>query len=204
MTSALRGHAREEAILAAAVELVAEIGYDRVSMDAIAARARASKATIYRKWPGKAPLIAEAVRRTAEAVPPQATNTGTVRGDLLASVAAITRALTGHTGPSIIGLTQALREDRTLRDLVRAQIADRSIAQGALIAGSAAGRGEQVDAARVARVLDLAVAQLFLTTLLGGAPPTTADQSALVDEVLLPLLSHGGPGQPHRARVRDA
>lgn len=49
-----RGEAREDAILTAALELLAETGYADMSMDAIAARARSSKATIYRRWPGKA------------------------------------------------------------------------------------------------------------------------------------------------------
>ena len=45
--TAPRGEAREQAILDAALELVMEVGYDRLSMDALADRARASKATIY-------------------------------------------------------------------------------------------------------------------------------------------------------------
>ena len=57
-----RGPARESAICDAALELLAEVGYDRMSMDAVAARARASKATIYRRWPGKRELVLDAVR----------------------------------------------------------------------------------------------------------------------------------------------
>ena len=48
-----RGSPRTQAIFAAALDLVAELGYDRVTVDAIAARAHASKATIYRRWPEK-------------------------------------------------------------------------------------------------------------------------------------------------------
>ena len=47
-----RGRGREAAICQAALELLAEVGYDRMSMDAVALRARAGKATIYRHWPG--------------------------------------------------------------------------------------------------------------------------------------------------------
>jgi AcrR family transcriptional regulator len=60
-----RGAAREEAILLATLELLGEAGYDRMTMDAVAARARASKATIYRRWPDKAGLVVAAVRRHA-------------------------------------------------------------------------------------------------------------------------------------------
>ena len=58
-----RAEAREQAILDAALELLMEVGYDRLSMDALAERARAGKATIYRHWSGKAQIVAEAVRR---------------------------------------------------------------------------------------------------------------------------------------------
>jgi len=53
---------RDIAILRAALELVAELGYDSVTMDAIALRARAGKATLYRRWKSKPYLIAEAIR----------------------------------------------------------------------------------------------------------------------------------------------
>lgn len=194
MPSPLRGRAREDAILAAAVALVAESGYDRLSVDAIAARARASKATIYRRWPGKAPLIAEALRRQAEAATPAMRDTGSLRGDLRYAVAAITRALSGHAGAlSLVGLFEAVRADPALRDLVRDQIEQRSRTDGAVIAGWAAARGEPVPAGQVSRVLGVAVAQQFLATLLGGGPPGADAQDALVDEVLMPLLSPWPP-----------
>jgi AcrR family transcriptional regulator len=191
VTSPLRGRAREEAILVAAAALVAETGYERVSMDAIAARARASKATIYRKWPGKAPLIAEALRRQAEEATPELPDTGSLRDDLRAAVAAVTRALTG--GLSLIGLIEAVRSDPILRELVRAQIESRGAADGALIAGRAAARGDRTDPVRVSRALAVAVAQLFLATLLGGGPPSPEQQEHLVDVVLMPLLAAPPP-----------
>ena len=54
---------RREAILRAAIALVAEVGYDRMTVDALAARAGVSKPTIYRRWPGgKAEILVEAIR----------------------------------------------------------------------------------------------------------------------------------------------
>jgi AcrR family transcriptional regulator len=194
VTSPLRGRAREEAILAAAVALVAETGYERVSMDAIAARARASKATIYRKWPGKAPLIAEALRRRAEEATPELPDTGSLRGDLRCAVAAIGQALTGDAGGlSLVGLIEAVRSDPILRELVRRQIEHRSATDGALLARRAADRGDRVDREQVTRALGVAVAQLFLTTLLGGGPPIDHEQNSLVDDVLMPLVEPRAP-----------
>ena len=52
---------RDAALRDAALELLAEIGYDRLSIDAVAARAKASKMTIYRRWSGKAELVVDAI-----------------------------------------------------------------------------------------------------------------------------------------------
>src|SRR5579864_5993220 len=56
-----RGEVREEAILDAVIGLLGETGYEAMTMDAVAARAHASKTTIYRRWPGKAELVRAAV-----------------------------------------------------------------------------------------------------------------------------------------------
>src|SRR5919198_5253591 len=78
---------RRQAILAAAMALIAEVGYDRATVDAIAARAGVSKPTIYRRWPGGKPeIVADAIRSKhadADALPDQ----GSLRGDLLALLA---------------------------------------------------------------------------------------------------------------------
>ena len=47
--------------MSAVISLLGETGYEAMTMDAVAARARASKTTIYRRWPGKAELVRAAV-----------------------------------------------------------------------------------------------------------------------------------------------
>jgi AcrR family transcriptional regulator len=85
-TAAQRGRPRSEkarnAILEAAAELLLERGLTAVSMDAVAARAGVSKATIYRWWPTKETLALDALYQEWAHVPP-ARDTGSLRGDLL-------------------------------------------------------------------------------------------------------------------------
>jgi len=182
--------AREQAILSAAAELVAEIGYERVTVDAIAARARASKATMYRKWPGKAELVADALRRQAVSQSAELPDTGSVRGDLLWIVASIAQTFTSTDGgPSLVSLVEAIRADPVLRQVVDAQIQERSRRDGALVCARAAARGEQVDASRGPAVVGLALAHLFVRTLLGGEPPGEAEQRDFVEQILLPLMN---------------
>jgi AcrR family transcriptional regulator len=185
-----RSAAREKAILAAVAELVAEIGYERVTVDAIAERARASKATMYRKWPGKAELVADALRRQAENQSAELPDTGSVRGDLLWIVRSIAQTFTGTKGgPSLVSLVEAIRADTVLRQVVDAQIQERSRHDGALVCARALARGEQLDASRSPAVVGLALAHLFLRTLLGGEPPGEAEQRDFVEQILLPLMN---------------
>lgn len=64
-----RSQASEDAILNATMELLAEYGYSVLTLDKVAARARASKTTIYRRWPSKEHLVIAAFDRSPPLVP---------------------------------------------------------------------------------------------------------------------------------------
>ena len=111
---------RREAILAAAIALVAEVGYDRMTVDALAARAGVSKPTIYRRWPGgKAEIIVDAIRaeRADGAALP---DTGSLRGDLIALHPRHDRGLRRRTSrPASSSSSRAVQElDALFRDEV--------------------------------------------------------------------------------------
>jgi hypothetical protein len=74
---------REREILDATLTVLAETGYDRLTMDAVAAEAKASKATLYRRWSSKPELVVEAV--CSHKVHPAPPDTGSLRGDLIAA-----------------------------------------------------------------------------------------------------------------------
>ena len=59
---------REAEILEAALELGCSPGYDRLTMDAVAAQAKASKATLYRRWSDQPPLVVDAILQSKEAL----------------------------------------------------------------------------------------------------------------------------------------
>lgn len=74
---------RERQILEAALEVLADVGYDRLTMDAVAAAAKASKATLYRRWNDKATLVIDSLLLDKQ--PPAVPDTGSLRGDLIAA-----------------------------------------------------------------------------------------------------------------------
>ncbi|MEF2978924.1 TetR/AcrR family transcriptional regulator [Subtercola sp. YIM 133946] len=183
-----RGAAREQAILDAASELIGELGYEKVTVDAIAARARSSKTTMYRRWPGKAELVADALRRRAESADAEVPDTGSLRGDLLATVEQIQQTLVRPSGPSLIGMIEAIRDDDTLREIIRGQVRERGHDVGRVICARAVTRGEELDPTRSDAVLDLAFSALFTETLLLGGGLDRHTLERLVDDALLPLL----------------
>lgn len=193
-----RGAAREEAILRATAELVSELGYDGVTVDAIAARAKASKATMYRRWSNKAELVAAALRHAAEGRTSTAVDTGTVRGDLLMIVREVGAAAGDGDGPSLLNLAEPMRRDPELRALIRAQVRGRTDHEAQLLTERAADRGEPVDQRASALAVELAIAYALLAVLLDGERPRDAAMARLVDDVLLPHLTPtpGAIGSP--------
>src|ERR1700709_2019302 len=76
---------RADEILEATLELLLEVGYDRLTLDAVARRARASKATLYRRWDDKPSLVVDAMVRAKAAPNIETHDTGSLRSDLIST-----------------------------------------------------------------------------------------------------------------------
>jgi AcrR family transcriptional regulator len=179
--------ARERAILDAALTLLAEIGYDRMSVDSIARRAKASKATIYRRWAGKAELVAVALHRHVDKgawLP----DTGTLRGDLLEGFGRLCRAVAHEDADLLIGLIPAMRADPVLARLVRSQMIEEKRQGAEHILSRAILRGELPPSVDTTFVVEVACALVYQRLLLIDAPLDAAFVERVVDRVLLPLL----------------
>jgi AcrR family transcriptional regulator len=165
-----RGEVREEAILVATLELLAEVGYDRMTMDGVAARARSSKATIYRRWPGKPELVVAAVKRYAASPAAAPAESGGLREDLLAVLLAMRSSLTGQDAALILGLMIAMRRNAELAAAVRSQVLiDKGEAFGAVIARAVA-RGELPATVDHALFVEISSAMLFSRLFVTGEP----------------------------------
>jgi AcrR family transcriptional regulator len=90
-----RSKKSEEAIISATTKLLHDEGYDKLTVLKVAAHARASKSTIYRRWPTKEHLIIEAFNRWPSLTPP---DKGDVLSDLLDLYRQFLRVL--HRPPS--------------------------------------------------------------------------------------------------------
>src|SRR5215510_11285478 len=100
---------REQEILDATLQVLAESGYDRLTMDAVAAKAKASKATLYRRWTNKVSLVIEALQhdKGAPAVP----DTGSLREDLRAAFCGAGGLTDEHTVATFASVLTAISRD---------------------------------------------------------------------------------------------
>jgi AcrR family transcriptional regulator len=188
MTTGERGAVREEAILLATLALLAESGYDQLTIDAVAARARCSKATIYRRWPGKAALVITAVRRHAGQPETAAADTGSLRSDLLAALTAMRSSLSGQDAALILGMLGAMRRDPELAAAVRDQVLDAKREALRLPVARAIARGDIPADADTALLAEISSAVLLSRLLVTGEPPDDAFLRHLIDAALLPAL----------------
>jgi AcrR family transcriptional regulator len=159
----------ENAVLEAAAELLLDQGLAAVSMDAIAARAGVSKATIYRWWPTKETLALDALFHDWEGVP--AVDTGSLRGDLLKLLRPWVRLAAARPyGRVIAALLTEAQTDLAFASEYRARFVKPRRDQGRTIFRRAIERGELPAGTKIEVALDLLYGPIYHRLLHGHAP----------------------------------
>lgn len=179
--------ARECELLGVTLELLQEHGYDRLSVEAVATTARASKATLYRRWPTKAELVLAAfVEGTRHvAVDP---DTGTLRGDLLRLGEQISAHISEHAGTIRAVLVETSRSS-DLYAMMQTQFLDQRQAFMAEVLQRAVDRGEIEASAVTEDLWDVLPGYLIYRNVLIGRESTRDTVRDLVDNVLIPSLT---------------
>ena len=184
-----RSEQADQAILAAARDLFAECGPDALYIEQVAARAGVGKATIYRHWSGKAEVVAEAVRqRQCEEVP--VTDTGSLRGDLLATIKHIDASVSSEDGALISGVLCAMRTDPVLANLMRTQVVESKRTNCLQIVERAIARGELPSSAAGDVLYEVLPAMVITRLVINGEELSEEFAAHLVDDILIPLLQH--------------
>jgi AcrR family transcriptional regulator len=181
-----------EQLISVAVDILAEEGWGRLNSDRIAARARAGKAGIYRRWPTMAALARSAVSRFSLVTPVEAGSS--VREDLLGLVARWTRPL-DREERAVASIVGAARHEEELRAGLDDALVRPLAAAVAEIGAHAAQRGEAIDPSRLAllgSVLEAFWWQRF--TAAGDGAMTPEQVELVVDDVLLPIAVPTSPG----------
>ena len=178
---------REAELLAVTLQLLQQNGYDKLTLDAVATTAHASKATVYRRWPTKAELVLAAfidgVRQAA--VPP---DTGTLRGDLLQLGETILEQSGQHAG-TIRAVLVEVSNNAALMEAMQQQFLDQRKALLLLVLQQAVDRGEIDGAAISDELWDVLPGYLIFRAIIPNRPPSKHTVRALVDDVLIPSLT---------------
>jgi AcrR family transcriptional regulator len=182
-----RGEALNGAIFEATLNELAEVGYAKLTMERVAARAGASKASVYRRWPSRMELVLDAVHHLAPD-PTDTPNTGSLRGDVLAFMRAAAELLAGPGGEALRGLLGDALADpsRTLELRKHSRGTGHRVMQELVC--RAVERGEINSDTITPRRLDVAQAMLREQFLFHGPPIPDAAIIEIVDETVLPLF----------------
>lgn len=193
-----RGRPRSEksrkAILRAASELLLERGLDSISMDAVAERAGAGKATIYRWWPSKERLALDALvddwtpRRAARS------DTGSLEGDLLALMRPWVRQLTSEPyAGAIAALINRAQSDPEFAEEYRERFVQPRREQARVVFARALERDEIPPVTDIEATLDLLYGPFYHRLLHGHAPLSDRFARTVVGYV---VAAASGGGQP--------
>ncbi|MFF3376540.1 TetR/AcrR family transcriptional regulator [Streptomyces sp. NPDC002680] len=181
---------REAELYGATLDLLREVGYEALTMDAVAARTKSSKATLYRQWGGKAELVVRAMRHSKPGAAAIADiDTGSLRGDFHALLvreddcameqnSALMRAL----GMAVHGNPDLLLAFREL--LVEPEMLEfRKVIQRAIDRGEVSPDNPAAD-----YVLHMMIGGFAARSLIDELPPTQAYLRDYIDAVVLPAL----------------
>ncbi len=207
-----RGHELESALLDAAWEELVEVGFANLTMESVAARARTGVAVLYRRWENKDRLVLAALEHYRRARPIDIPDTGSLRGDLLAVLTAMSRARASFWAIASAaafsglltdtGLTPAQVRDTILGEDPPQPGATLGISRVRVIYQRAHDRGEidldGVPPAVLALPFDLARHDMLMDL----RPLRPARIRSIVDELFLPLASGGGTDRDSRAARR--
>ena len=169
--------------LGTTVELLAEVGYGRLTTAAVAKRAGVSTATLYRHWDSKDALVTDAVASLVSEI--RIPDYGDARRDLLSLMRdAVALYTTSVAAPALRGVTTEMANNSELREMIRERFlgARRAALRAVLERGVA--RGELASAIDYELALDLLGGPLFYRFLITGGPIDDGLAEGVVDVVM--------------------
>jgi AcrR family transcriptional regulator len=188
-----RDETRDAAILEATIGVLKDVGYDRLTIDAVAAKAKASKATVYRRWSNKAALVVDAMHALKPALGPGEEmpcifpDTGSLRGDLLAGLQKIANKLSTDEGKLMAAVMTASARDPELAQAMRGTHEQKRQSCHTVVA-RAVSRGELGSDKGADTLHEVVPALMYNRLLIVGEPFDKKFLTHVVDDIALPLL----------------
>jgi AcrR family transcriptional regulator len=183
-----RDHTRDPEILEVALDVLAETGYDGMTIDMVATRAKAGKATLYRRWPSKADLVLEAVACMKsrdidlDALP----DTGTLRGDLVAMIKPPSIRDGERKLKVMAGIASLIARSPELAAAARDAIVEPRASANRIFFRRAIERGEIPADADVEQLCMIGPAMVAYSVLMLGKPVNREFLVSTIDKIVLP------------------
>jgi len=168
--------------------VLAETGYDGMTIDMVAARAKAGKATLYRRWSSKGELVIDAVAclKTIDfdALP----DTGTLRGDLVAMIKSPSMVDAQRKTKVMTGLLSMISRDPELADAAYTAIIEPRALANRVLLDRAVARGEIAQNLDLERIAHLSQAMATYRTTVLREPVDRDFLIWVIDGVVLPAV----------------
>jgi AcrR family transcriptional regulator len=183
-----RDPSTDDRITAAAAELLLERGFDKTTVDEVAARAGVGKATVYRRWPSKEDLAVSAMQRLYQAEFPEP-DTGSIRTDLAESYRTVLAFVNSAEGAAFLrmSIAESVRDER-IAALYRSSTIRREQLSRVTFERAIA-RGEVRPDIDVDSAVQWLGGMITVRAVSGRPMPTEDDVDALVDFTLRGVLA---------------
>lgn len=194
-----RDPSRDAAIIEATIDVLVSDGYDRLTMDHVAARAGVGKATLYRRWPSKAELVIDAMATLKPAI--EAIDTGSLDGDIAQMVGAYCTSKSQRVMQVMVSVCSAMGREPDLLTAFRTRFTEPRIALITALLLRARDRGELEEDVDVEMAASLLPSLLLQRAIVTGEPAGRAYTEHLTASVLYPVL--GRPRTPHQTTIPE-
>ncbi|GAA3804676.1 TetR/AcrR family transcriptional regulator [Streptomyces coacervatus] len=180
---------REAELYGAVLDLLREVGYDALTMDAVAARTKSSKATLYRQWGGKAELVAKAVRHNKPGPSLEEIDTGSLKGDLHSLTRRSDDCDLEANSALMRGLAMAIHGNPDLLKAFREHLIEPEMAEFRRVLQRAIDRGEvRADNPALDYMIHMMIGGFAARSIIDEQPPTQDFLLSYIDAVVLPAL----------------
>ncbi|MFI2641208.1 TetR/AcrR family transcriptional regulator [Streptomyces sp. NPDC018610] len=189
-----RGAVLERAILDAALEQLGTVGWKGLTMEGVAAGAQTGKAAVYRRWPSKEDLVADALRAGLPGVA-EAPDLGAVREDLLEVCRRVRDAMFSRPGSALLSVIHECdpEEAERLHTVIVTGVVEPTLEVLRKVLNRGINRGEVRPDAVDDYVLDVIPAMMMYRSKMCTSEWSDRELEEMIDRLMVPLLRATGP-----------
>ncbi|WP_415949274.1 TetR/AcrR family transcriptional regulator [Streptomyces sp. KLOTTS4A1] len=184
-----RGAVLERAILEAALEQLGTVGWNGLTMEGVAARAQTGKAAVYRRWPSKEDLVADALEAGMPLLSP-APDTGSAREDLLTLCLTLREAMYSRPGSALRAVLHECDGSVAARfqSVIFGRVVQPAIDAIREVVHRGVDRGEVRPGAVSDYVCEVVPAMMMYRSKVYGSEWAPLEVARMIDELMVPLM----------------